>query len=281
MNTWQGEVSQTLEAGKYTVDFSDIWDERNTLRSYDNDVEIVRSPDNVFRAMLRSTVHGDQEIYESFTQGAAPLVLIKNERTLKLTFEGGQRFTQKTLLAPRGNKLILSIPANMELEVSPRYNYHLDVPLSQEYQKYSDVIPRGCNGRIITYSAKEEKFVCKLTEEELSEAKEAYVIDYAGRHFEDIVTLKHSSRYQTKEYNRYSHEYSDWDIEDIEIDEQDRSRLLLTFSDRSLHIEAIVRFVETETVPQFSEFTIQDVIIWGGFTEENYKDISSIQEYLD
>jgi hypothetical protein len=185
-----------------------------------------------------------------------------------------------TLPAPRDYQVTLFVPANVELKILPRYNHDLEVSLSPEFEKYSDVISYGCNGRTISYSGPEQKFVCKLSPEELVNAREAYAIHTAGKNIDEIVTLKHSSQYYGNVYNRYSDEYSEWRIENILIDELDRKRLILNFSDRNLRIEASVRFVETDTVPQFSEFKFLDVSATHDFDEEDYRDTSMIQEYL-
>lgn len=278
LQTTQTEISNTwsyvLDLSKFerSIHFDIWWNWR---------IKLENSTWSILKIDVKNTIFWNEEIYKNISSWFSDISMSKDENNLKVNFKDSKVFSHKVPFSPIKKEITVYIPKDIKLTLKWSSYYFQNAFLSNEFEKYKNYLPNYCYNREISFSENEKKFVCSPDESELKNAKQEYLKNYVVKNFDEITILRHKNEYKRKYYN-YSWDYSDWNFWDLFFDRENDRKLFITFSDRSLDINASLNIEETQTWVTISDFTILSTNIdQNNFDKEYYEDVSSIKEFTE
>jgi hypothetical protein len=229
---------------------------------------------------LKNTIYWNDEISKKIIDWLSNIVLKNENNNIILSSENNKLFNKKVPFSVIERDIILTIPEWYDFTFKNSYRSHIENAfLDKKYEKYNWITNSNCNNSKIYFSKEENKFVCDLNEEELSNVKKQYLQEYVIKNFDSISPLKHKKKYK-REYNNDYWYNSDWDFYDFKFEEN--NNLNFNFQDRSMEINASLNIEDTASWVIVKNFIIEDVeIFWEELEKKYYEDISSIIEYID
>lgn len=217
-------------------------------------------------------------ILEKITKNLNDIKESKDWNTILLRFENDKVFKNQVPFTLIETDITFYLPTNKEYLVSWHKYYFTNVTTAKIYWNYNDSLDFDCKNKIIFYSFTENKFVCKVDDNELKSAKNEYIKWQIINRFNDFTTIKHLNKYKDIDYWRYGLK-SDWSFDNIYFVDDDKVNI--DFSDKSLEINSQVEVTETAEWIEFSNFKINNVNANYSFKEKYYIDTSSIEEYIN
>lgn len=248
------------------------------------DIRLENSSWDILKAKQNIHILWNDEIVKKVSSWMND-VKIKNEWN-KVVFytENWKTFKNKVPFTFLKNNITLYIPEWYKIEFKNRYWTNINnVSVVKEELKYSESY-NNCFNSIIYFSKEENKFVCKLNEEDLKQWKKSYLTNYIIKNIHDISPILHNDEYK-REYHNYFYleeNFTDWDFIDFNWSE-DWKNITFIYWDMSLEIKANLDIEESWTWVLVSNFQIKDIKINQDiYKEKYYKDpkiINDLRKY--
>lgn len=276
---------QLPEINTWILDISLSWISENTFLEsnyWQTVIRLEKSDWQNIKLKIETYILWNQEIVKKVSDWMSDIKM-KNEWN-KLIFytDSWKVFKQKVPFSLMQKYITLYLPESNQIKfLNNFYAYFENVSIIKEEQKYSSR-HNNCLNSTIFFSKEEDKFVCKLNEEDLKMWKKSYLTNYIISNFDDISPILHNDDYKREYYNNFYYENnnSDWNFKDFKW-EDDYKNVEVIFWDMSLKIKSNINLEETSTWVIINDFKIENISLDDdNYDEKYYKNVEIINNFI-